>query len=175
MNLLARCVVAFRALTNCDLFVLTKTDLDAALQYYPHIADQILEVARNRTNQLTAGVTSTSQLTAGVTSTSSWQLRQRYQEEEEEEEEEENEEEEEKEERKVRDGEKDKVEHVQCWSDFQDCVQCCCRKLRERVWPAIRLAVTFTISPVGKFGMFYSYTGCLLAYFSAFTISYQVK
>ena len=112
VNLLARCVVAFRALTNCDLFVLTKTDLDAALQYYPHIADQILEVARNRTNQLTAGVTSTSQLTAGVTSTSSWQLRQRYQEEEEEEEEEENEEEEEKEERKVRDGEKDKVEHV---------------------------------------------------------------
>ena len=40
----------FRAATNCDLFVLTKTDLDAALTYYPHIAEQIKEVAGNRAN-----------------------------------------------------------------------------------------------------------------------------
>ena len=39
-----------RAGTNCDLFVLTKSDLDNALKYYPHIADQIQEVANNRAN-----------------------------------------------------------------------------------------------------------------------------
>lgn len=39
-----------RAGTNCDLFVLTKTDLDQALKYYPHIAEQIQEVANNRAN-----------------------------------------------------------------------------------------------------------------------------
>lgn len=37
-------------MTNCDLFVLTKTDLDAALKYYPHIDEQIKEVAGNRAN-----------------------------------------------------------------------------------------------------------------------------
>ena len=40
----------FRAGTNCDLFVLTKTDLDTALSYYPHIAEQIKKVAGNRAN-----------------------------------------------------------------------------------------------------------------------------
>lgn len=44
------CCVLFRAGTNCDLFVLTKTDLDRALSYYPHIAEQIKEVAGNRAN-----------------------------------------------------------------------------------------------------------------------------
>ena len=39
-----------RAATNCDLFVLTKTNLDASLKYYPHIAEQIREVAGNRAN-----------------------------------------------------------------------------------------------------------------------------
>ena len=39
-----------RAATNCDLFVLTKTDLDRALTYYPHIEDQIRKVAGNRAN-----------------------------------------------------------------------------------------------------------------------------
>lgn len=39
-----------RAGTNCDLFVLTKTDLDMALSYYPHIAEQIKMVAGNRAN-----------------------------------------------------------------------------------------------------------------------------
>ena len=40
----------FRAGTNCDLFVLTKTDLDTALSYYPQIAEQIRKVAGNRAN-----------------------------------------------------------------------------------------------------------------------------
>ena len=40
----------YRAGTNCDLFVLTKSDLDNALQYYPHIADHIQEVANKRAN-----------------------------------------------------------------------------------------------------------------------------
>ena len=43
-------VVIFRAGTNCDLFMLTKTDLDTALSYYPHIAEQIKKVAGNRAN-----------------------------------------------------------------------------------------------------------------------------
>ncbi len=38
----------YRASTNCDLFMLTRADLDNALQYYPHIAHQIQEVANNR-------------------------------------------------------------------------------------------------------------------------------
>ena len=40
----------FRAATNCDLFVLTKEDLDSSLKYYPHIGEQIREVAGNRAN-----------------------------------------------------------------------------------------------------------------------------
>ena len=39
-----------RAATNCDLFVLTKADLDRALTYYPEIAEQIRTVAGNRAN-----------------------------------------------------------------------------------------------------------------------------
>ena len=39
-----------RAATNCDVFVLTKADLDRALSYYPEIAEQIREVAGNRAN-----------------------------------------------------------------------------------------------------------------------------
>ena len=38
----------YRAATNCDVFVLTKADLDRALSYYPEIAEQIREVAGNR-------------------------------------------------------------------------------------------------------------------------------
>ena len=44
--------VCYRAITNCDLFVLTKTDLDAALKYYPHISAKIQEVASIRANLL---------------------------------------------------------------------------------------------------------------------------
>ncbi len=43
-------VYTCRAGTNCDVLVLTKSDLDNALQYYPHIADHIQEVANNRAN-----------------------------------------------------------------------------------------------------------------------------
>ncbi len=43
-------VHTYRAGTNCDVLVLTKLDLDNALQYYPHIADHIQEVANNRAN-----------------------------------------------------------------------------------------------------------------------------
>ena len=39
-----------RAATNCDVFVLTKANLDRALSYYPEIAEQIREVAGNRAN-----------------------------------------------------------------------------------------------------------------------------
>ena len=39
---------SIRAATNCDLFVLTKTDLDNALSYYPQIKDQIHRIAKNR-------------------------------------------------------------------------------------------------------------------------------
>lgn len=60
-------------------------------------------------------------------------------------------------------------------SHCQDCLLHCKAEFTERVWPAIKPLLTFTISPVGKFGMAYSYTGCLLAFFSAFTISYQVN
>ena len=41
-------LILFRAATNCDLFVLSKTDLDIAVSYYPHIAEQIKKVAGNR-------------------------------------------------------------------------------------------------------------------------------
>lgn len=40
----------YRAATNCDVFVLTKANLDRALSYYPEIAEQIREVAGNRAN-----------------------------------------------------------------------------------------------------------------------------
>ena len=42
--------VPCRAGTNCDVFVLTKADLDRALTYYPEISEQIREVAGNRAN-----------------------------------------------------------------------------------------------------------------------------
>ena len=40
-----------RAATNCDMFVLTKTDLDYALSYYPELEEQICAVAEERMNQ----------------------------------------------------------------------------------------------------------------------------
>ena len=39
-----------RAQINCDIFVLMKRDLDQALSYYPHIEQQIQEVAGARAN-----------------------------------------------------------------------------------------------------------------------------
>lgn len=40
--------VSIRAATNCDLFALSKADLCHAMAYYPHIKDQIREVAEKR-------------------------------------------------------------------------------------------------------------------------------
>ena len=57
---------------------------------------------------------------------------------------------------------------------LQECLEYCRTEMKETIWPALKPFLTFTISPVGKFGVLYSYVGCLLAYFSAFTISYQV-
>ena len=42
----------FRAATNCDLFMLTKKDLDEALSYYPQIAEQIKAVAGSRADKV---------------------------------------------------------------------------------------------------------------------------
>ncbi len=39
---------SIRAATNCALFVLTKANLNRVLSYYPHIRQQIREVARRR-------------------------------------------------------------------------------------------------------------------------------
>eukprot|EP01137_Pigoraptor_chileana_P011547 Opistho-2@62590 len=41
---------SIRAATNCDLFVLTKRDLDEVLEYYPQITEQINLIASNRYN-----------------------------------------------------------------------------------------------------------------------------
>ena len=38
----------FRAQTNCDVFVLTKQDLDEVLSHYPQIRKKILETAEER-------------------------------------------------------------------------------------------------------------------------------
>ncbi len=40
-----------RAKTNCDVFVLHKQDLDLALEYYPDIKKQIMNIAEERRNQ----------------------------------------------------------------------------------------------------------------------------
>ena len=45
-------VSSHRAATNCDLFMLTKKDLDEALSYYPEIAEQIKAVAGNRADKV---------------------------------------------------------------------------------------------------------------------------
>ncbi len=55
-----------------------------------------------------------------------------------------------------------------------DCMHSCYDSLKSVVWPKLQPFVVFTISPVGKFGTFYSYVGCLMAFFSFFTITYQV-
>ena len=39
---------SFRAQTNCDVFVLTKKDLDEVLTHYPQIRKKILETAEER-------------------------------------------------------------------------------------------------------------------------------
>lgn len=43
---------SFRAATNCDLFMLTKKDLDEALSYYPQIEKQIKAVADSRADKV---------------------------------------------------------------------------------------------------------------------------
>ena len=40
----------YRAQGNCDLFVLTKEDLDEVLTHYPSIKEQINKVAEERIN-----------------------------------------------------------------------------------------------------------------------------
>lgn len=42
------CIICGRARSNCDLFVLTKSDFESALVQYPHIAEQIRDVASKR-------------------------------------------------------------------------------------------------------------------------------
>lgn len=51
---------------------------------------------------------------------------------------------------------------------------CCKRGFVNTLWPMLKMCLTFTVSPVSKFGLCYSYLGCLLVSLSAFTISYQV-
>lgn len=70
------------------------------------------------------------------------------------------------------DDDHDNEEHPSGCQEFINYVK---KEAKEIIWPAMKPALTFTISPVGKFGTLYSYVGCLLAYFSAFTISYQVR
>ena len=38
----------FRTQTNCDLFVVTKTDLDEVLTHYPQISKKLRETAEKR-------------------------------------------------------------------------------------------------------------------------------
>ena len=41
-------VYFIRAKTNCELFVLTKDDLKQCLRHYPHVAEHIITVAKER-------------------------------------------------------------------------------------------------------------------------------
>lgn len=54
------------------------------------------------------------------------------------------------------------------------CFTTCWMKFLQRVWPTLRWCLTFTIPNKGIFGTVFQLLGCLLAYLSAITISYQV-
>jgi len=54
------------------------------------------------------------------------------------------------------------------------CITVCWMRFILHVWPTLRKALTFTVSKEGVFGNVLNLLGCLMAYFSAFTISYQV-
>ena len=54
------------------------------------------------------------------------------------------------------------------------CLTTCWMKFLQSVWPTLRWCLTFTIPNKGIFGTVFQLLGCLLAYLSAFTISYQV-
>ena len=54
------------------------------------------------------------------------------------------------------------------------CFTTCWMKFLQSVWPTLRWCLTFTIPNKGIFGTVFQLLGCLLAYLSAFTISYQV-
>ena len=54
------------------------------------------------------------------------------------------------------------------------CFTTCWMKFLQRVWPMLRWCLTFTIPNKGIFGTVFQLLGCLLAYLSAITISYQV-
>ena len=45
---------------------------------------------------------------------------------------------------------------------------------RERVWPKIQVVFTFTVTRESWLGIFLHLFGCVMAYLSAFTITYQV-
>lgn len=55
-------------------------------------------------------------------------------------------------------------------SCLTSCGVCC----KERVWLHLKKFLTFTIPSGGVFGTIVHLLGCLLAFFSFFTISYQV-
>lgn len=44
------CLCCYRALGNCDLFVLTKHDFESALAKYPNVAEKVVAVATERAN-----------------------------------------------------------------------------------------------------------------------------
>ena len=70
--------------------------------------------------------------------------------------------------------EEEEIEEEPEPSCLTECWHHCAEEMATVVWPKLRPLFVFTISPVGKFGTLFSYVGCLLAYFSFFTISYQV-
>ena len=54
------------------------------------------------------------------------------------------------------------------------CFTTCWMKFLQSMWPTLRWCLTFTIPNKGIFGTVFQLLGCLLAYLSAITISYQV-
>ena len=42
-------------------------------------------------------------------------------------------------------------------------------------WPGLRNCITFTLSPIGKPGLFFTILTYTMAYMSAFCLSYQVQ
>jgi CRP-like cAMP-binding protein len=169
---------SIRAATNCDLFMLTKKDLDEALSYYPQIAEQIKVVAGSRADKVkkraqiakqaeSQGASATDAAAAAAKGTSDM-------------------EDEGKRKhssvpagrRKSLQAELDDLLEIEEDGPTQrfSCTQClytCCGFLKTRCWPPLKRVLTFTISHTSHFNTVFSLLSTLLAFISIFTLTFQ--
>ena len=151
--------------------MLTKTDLDTALSYYPHIAEQIKKVARdranlvNKLNEIVAKAAAEGKSAADTAKAVAQGTKD---------------EDEEKDSKKEKENEEPATAAAATSAPAPGSNAPAAKPApaqsvwKTKVWPPVKKLLTFTIKKEGVLGTVLHLLGCLMAYLSAFTISYQV-